>query len=212
MTPDNDPAAADAVDGPRDPQTLSETIHQLAQHPGQVSASVYQLMSERLRVHVLRSTPGLSFQDSEDVATDLLLKLVARVQTLGPLPNDRYVYRAARNAAIDQMRRNTARQSREVPDLSVHADNLQLATDDDVSAAFDAAQTAASVMRALQTARQRNDQVTFLVVTTALDQTQSLGHRPSNRMLAGKLNLSHTTVNKALARFREYLHADQPQP
>jgi DNA-binding GntR family transcriptional regulator len=64
------------------------------------------------------------------------------------------------------------------------------------------------VSRALDRIKDAGDRVAFIVVVAALDQTQRLGHRPSNRQLAESLGVSHTAVNKALARFRQLLESE----
>lgn len=144
----------------------------------------------------------LSEADIEDITADVVVKLIRRCTTGEGIPNPTYVYVTAQNAAIDVWRRKRRLVYREA---SAAEQPEALTSDDEVSAAFEAQQTAASVVRALAEVRAAGDRVTFMVVTAALDQTQVEGRRPSNRQLAERLGLSHTAVNKALHRFRSCL-------
>lgn len=186
---------------------LSRLINELATTPDLVSSASFDRGFRQIRARLERYG-SLSSEDADDIASYVFIKLADRVKKHGPLLTDAYVYATARHAMIDHLRRGRNR-ARELPVPTEDLAAYELASDDAVSSAFEATETAATVVAALQKARLAGDQTAYLIVTTALNETQRLGKRPSNRQLAQQLQVSHTTVNNALNRFREYLDVDQ---
>ena len=169
----------------------------------------YQLLHRMVLGHLQRHWVGsLSVQDLEDVVADVLVKVVQRDRRDGAPPEHAgYLYAAARNAAIDLWRRQRSRSHPISLDTQTLGELVSVG-DDDVAARFGGWAIACDVSRALDRIKDAGDRVAFIVVVAALDQTQRLGHRPSNRQLAESLGLSHTAVNKALARFRQLLESE----
>ena len=188
-------------------QRLAAAVSALALDSEEGSAPRFAIAQDAIAGYLSRnwSALQLSGEDVEDLTAEVIAKLVQRVRTSGPLVHDGYVYRTARNAAVDSWRRRQLLPQQPWTEAILGT----LATDDDTSARFEALQTATTVRHALGAVRLAGDRVCFLVVTSALDLTQEEGRRPSNRSLATRLGISHTAVNKALTRFRGYLDVDQ---
>jgi len=191
-------------EGPIGDNPLTRAVTALSDHADSLSPAVFDLFQQKLAAHLRRQFRQLSTDDLHDVTIDVILKLVDRVGAVGPPPNDGYIYRAARNAAIDRLRKGAASANQTGFDDS----GAEFGSDDDVAAAFEAMATAASLLDALHIASKRGDHVAYRAATLALVETEHQGKRPSNRWLAEQMSLSHTAVNKALARFRGYLDID----
>lgn len=187
------------------------TLHALAQRWTEgteyVTSSEFQAALLMLKRYLSSRLPTVDQSDVDDIAAEVIAKIfqLATEGKLSQVSSDGYFYAMARNVALDRLRRMSIRPVATVP-LDMLRESL-LSGDDDVAATFDALATAQSVQRALKLARTNDDQVAFTVVTVALDETERLGERPSNRALASKLGISHTAVAKALSRFRTYLES-----
>lgn len=164
----------------------------------------YVLVLDALRGYLAHNwSHVLDTEEREDIATDVVLRLTPRSASL---VHDGYVYRAAYNAAVDRWRHRRLVSARELP-VSEWDLVPQDVGDDVVAARIDVEATADEVARALAAARDAGDVLAFTVVTAALDRAQTDGRRPSNRVLAAELGVSHTAVNNALGRFRRFLDA-----
>jgi DNA-directed RNA polymerase specialized sigma24 family protein len=187
------------------------TLHALAQRwtegTESVTSSEFEAALLMLKRYLSSRLPTVDQSDVDDIAAEVIAKMfqLATEGKLSQVSSDGYFYAMARNVALDRLRRMSIRPLAAVP-LGTLRDSL-LSGDDDVAATFDALATAQSVQRALKLARTNDDQVAFKVVTVALDETERLGERPSNRAIASQLGISHTAVAKALARFRAYLES-----
>jgi DNA-directed RNA polymerase specialized sigma24 family protein len=188
--------------GPDGPVANNPLTDALVSHGEGLSRDVLDLFERKLGAHLRRQFSHLSSDDIRDLTVDVLIRLMGRMDTSGPPPHDGYIYRIARNAAVDKLRRDNSK--RELLIASTGAD-LELGGDDDVASAFEAMATAASFLEALENASRRGDDVAYKAATLAVMETERQGKRPSNRWLATKLGLSHTAVNNALDRFRTYL-------
>ena len=138
--------------------------------------------------------------DPEDAVAEALARLVHAARD-GSLDFDRplgpYLLVVARRVAIDQWRRHGRREElvEAVPDK---------ATDDEIARLLDAEATTVRVRQALRQVIPE-DLTTSLVIRTWLDLAAQHGSAPSSREVADRAGVSHTTVLRALDRFREYL-------
>lgn len=82
---------------------------------------------------------------------------------------------------------------------------MEPAADDDVARMIDANATHDALQRAMDQAIAQGDWVAVRVVTVWLDEAHERGVEPSSRLVGEQCGVSHTTVNKALARFRSYI-------
>lgn len=170
-------------------------------------SAAYLYMSRILRSYIRYRWPAFTADDIEDIVTDTVLKTTDRatrsIDDIAKWPGGGYVIQTAYTTAVDKWRRLHRRQEREEPvDQAILAEVL--ISDDDIAARFEQSETARSMVLALQRVRKAEDHMTFRVVTAALDETEAEGRPPSNRKLAERLGLSHTSVNAAMKRFRTY--------
>ena len=113
-----------------------------------------------------------------------------------------YILRAARNERIDRLRRHRAG-----PVDPVFMADRGGATDDDaLLRLLDRDLDLQIVRAALGLASRREDDVTgLLVVQTWLNLAAEREAAPSSRDVGHELDLAHTTVQRALARFQGYV-------
>jgi DNA-directed RNA polymerase specialized sigma24 family protein len=154
-------------------------------------------------VRVLRTSRfHLSSEDAEDVAQEAVIRLVEFARTDAA---DRvhkpgaYLIRVAQHLAIDRARQATV-------SMSAPEDLETLATDDDaIAALLDADASVSLIEGAMRAAVSAGDHLAVRVVVHWLDLAQKFGEAPSSRAVAQRTGLSHTSVNKALSRFRHSL-------
>lgn len=149
----------------------------------------------------------LSETDAQDGAQEILASIFAHGPTVVNVHNPAaYLTRLARNRAIDEFRRSRRQ------DVSMPDEFVDMAEDDRTSALLDASVTAANVERALNAAHAAGDQIGVRIVGTWLDLAQKNGVEPSSREVGRGAGVSHTSVNQALKRFRNYLLLPDDDP
>ncbi len=174
--------------------------------PHAARPSDIQDVSEGVRLLIARRFPSV---DAEEVAQETSIKVleIRRHGRADALANPAsFVTRMALNCAVDV----TRRQSRE--DLSGDLDARRgeptdgVADDEnEIARLIDRLATGENVAAAVDLALSRRDFVTVRVVTAWLDLAHERGRAPSSREVAPRVNASHTTINSALAQFREYM-------
>jgi RNA polymerase sigma factor (sigma-70 family) len=155
-------------------------------------------------VRTLRRSYGFSDTEAQDVAQDVIVSLLetAKRGSLAEIRNPgAYVIRLARNRAIDALR---LRHRGDV-ELSVELTKALIGHDDAIAALLDKSADADRVRTAMSIAQHADDELARRVVATWLDVADEIGDSPSNRDVAKRAGISHTSVNNALKRFREYL-------
>lgn len=151
-------------------------------------------------ISFVRSRAGVRVHDAEDAAAEAIERLVVAARDGRLDLDDRpgsYLLTVARRVAVDQWRRHGARE--ELTDQPP-----EQATDDEVIRMLDADATGARIQAALRRAYEE-DVAMSLVIRTWLDMAWESGSEPSTRAVGERAGVSHSTVVRALARFREYL-------
>lgn len=132
-----------------------------------------------------------------------------------PIRNPKaYFFWLARNRTIDALRRQ-----RRVESLSAWTDadgrslgeNLP-ARDDALAKMFEQQATASSIVEAKRLAAKAHDHLAIRVVDAWLRMAEATGEPPSSRDLEPVLRASHTSVLKAIRRFRGYLEQTWSSP
>jgi RNA polymerase sigma factor (sigma-70 family) len=163
--------------------------------------------SERVHrqlVRTLRRSYRFAEAEAEDVAQDVIVRLLkaAAEGKLADVQNPgAYLMRIARNRAVDVLRR-----SRDTIELGELTETLG-SRDDEIAAALEETADAARLRIAMTIAWEAHDELARRVVGIWLDTLDKDGKEPSNRDIAKLAGISHTTVNKAMRRFEDYLRA-----
>jgi RNA polymerase sigma factor (sigma-70 family) len=153
---------------------------------------------DALRSYLARGFPEL---DAEDLAQATMAALLAKAATLPPIESPwAYIARSARHRAIDQLRDRRRRQ--QVP---LEQAGEQPAQHDSLLELIERSASRESVAASLRAGLLAGDRLMVLVVTQWLDIAEREGRSPSSRDLAPIVGVSHTSVAKALARFRRVL-------
>jgi DNA-directed RNA polymerase specialized sigma24 family protein len=143
--------------------------------------------------------PALSAAEVADLASESLARFLDAVRTgnFEPgRPAAPYLTRIAHNLAVSHLRRA---RSGELPHVEAALDDEALAH------LLDARATSERLQFALQAAAERGDHVLLRVVRAWLVLAEQRSEAPTSREVAERLAISHTTVNEALGRLREYL-------
>lgn len=166
------------------------------------TATDYNALRTRICTY-LRKEMDASPVEAEDIADDVL----ARVLDVRRAANDvshptNYILRSARNAYIDRLRQRRRVQPVDPVTLSGRSEE----TDDDaLLRLLDRYLNLQEVQAALSLASNKDDITCLLVVQTWLNLAAERDKGPSSRDVADRLDVAHTTVQRALARFREYV-------
>jgi DNA-directed RNA polymerase specialized sigma24 family protein len=151
-----------------------------------------------LRRYVTARFPDL---DADDVVQATITGLLERGHRIDDVESARaYLLGATRYRAIDTLRARNRR-----PQVPLEAIGEQPTGDDDVARLIDLSATRASVYESLQASVIAGDELLVRVVTVWLDVAEEQGHAPSTREIAPLVGVSHTSVAKALERFRRVL-------
>ncbi len=193
---------------------LDAAARQLAVNPDELSAEQWQALFSGIRGYIGHSFPSLAGpEECEDLAATVVETILrsSRAGRLDPAQKPgAYVLRAARNAAVDRVRRRATAAQHEtaLPAslLECVASGGSELTDDHVARKLDGAANAAAIRAALSRAKDVGDATTVRVIASLLDGIAETGVAPSNRQLAGIVGVSHTGVAKCLLRFRDHLH------
>jgi DNA-directed RNA polymerase specialized sigma24 family protein len=165
---------------------------------GQARDADLELLTAALRRYVVRSFRSL---DAGEVVQVTITRLLARGQQLPEVAHPwAYLLGSARHAAIDALREQKRRQQVPLQDVADRSSG-----EDVVAALIDRNASRARIVESLQAAVLAGDQLTVRVITLWLDYAEAHGEAPSTRELAPLVEVSHTSVAKALARFRALL-------
>ena len=157
-----------------------------------------------LRARVLRylHSVGITSVDADDIADEVLTRGLLterkRPEIQDPIA---YILRSAYNAAADRKRRHRA----EPVDPMLIGDWGQKTNDDALLKLLDRELNLQLVRGAFKLANGEKDVTCLLVVQTWLDLAETQDAAPSSRDVGAELGLAHTTVQRALARFRDYV-------
>lgn len=162
---------------------------------------------EFLRRYLRSNHPSISSQDGEDIAANVMTRLIGRINAGRWIPEPDpamirgYLRKGADWAVVDFYR--MAQRTHENPVSNDVLSELAL-TDDEAVASLGRAATTDGVRAALRRIQASGDVTLFLVVTYLLDHVQRTGERPSNRQIGAACGISHTGVANALVRMRPY--------
>jgi DNA-directed RNA polymerase specialized sigma24 family protein len=164
------------------------------------TAGDYTALREQVLVYL--RTMGADPFEVEDIADETLARILQVRRAVGEVGNPvGYILRTARNERIDRLRRR-----REEPVDPVYMADRSGATDDDaVLRLLDRDLDLHLVRTALALASREDDVTCLLVVQTWLNLAAEREAAPSSRDVGNELNLAHTTVQRALARFQDYV-------
>lgn len=154
--------------------------------------------------------------DTEAIAQEAVMRVFDRMRAHAEADVQypaRLLRVIAHRLAVDQIRSGWVRQTELVP-----TDVLDQSSDDDaVAALLSREATAQLVDCAMRRAAQQDDHMVVRSVAVWLDLAERSGAAPTTRQVAARAGISHTSVGRALARFRAYLdeqaeHGEVPQP
>lgn len=161
---------------------------------------------------VLRASYGVEIEIEElaqDAVTKFLELAATDVEKVTRIRKPAaYLIRLAQNLAIERARAD----SRSIGVTSTEDLDTLPTNDDAIAALLDAVATARVVEAAMRAAVAADDHVAVRVVAEWLDLAQESGRAPSSRGVAQRASISHTSVNNALRRFREYLRISSAGP
>lgn len=157
---------------------------------------------------------GLSPEDAEDAVAETLTGTLARADDRTIRQPGAYLFWTTRNRALDQLRRAQLRPTDplETEELENRTGRQYSEEDDAIARTLDKRATAEMIDTALRAATAAKDTMVARVVPVWLELAEEHGEAPKSREVAREAETSHTTVNKALQRFRAYLPPDASLP
>jgi DNA-directed RNA polymerase specialized sigma24 family protein len=167
--------------------------------PAQGDANDFEVIVDGLSRFLAGRFQSLSQAEIADIIGESLLRFLeasreGRIdQGRSPAP---YLTRIAHNVAVSRLRRSA---SVELPQSDPGL------ADDELARLLDARASSERLGAALARAAEAGDHVLLRVVKTWLGLAEAKGAAPGSREVAERLGLSHTSVNEALGRLREYL-------
>lgn len=169
---------------------------------GSLAADDYMALRERILAY-LRGMDADPIE-AEDIADETLTRILRVRRRVDEIDNPvGYILRTARNERFDRLRRH-----REEAVDPILIANRGGATDDDaVLRLLDRDLDLQTVRVALGQASRLDDVTCLLVVQTWLNLATERETAPSSRDVGHELRLAHTTVQRALARFRDYVES-----
>ena len=141
--------------------------------------------------------------DADDVVQSTIARLLHRPERIAADEIENpwgYLVGAARNAAIDAIRKRKRRREVEIDAVPDSA-----APEDSVAELVERNATHAAVVAAMRELVDAGDDFVVPIVTKWLDVADELGRAPSTRQVAARTDVSHTSVATALRRFRDTL-------
>jgi DNA-directed RNA polymerase specialized sigma24 family protein len=167
---------------------------------GPIDPNDYRALRRRVLNYLL--SLDTEFADAEDITDAALVRgLDAGLQLHQVRRPIAYILQIARNTRSDRFRRN-----REVPvDPDSIGDWSENTDDDSLLRLLNQGLSLEMVRAALQLASRQNDMTCLHVVQTWLDLAAKRDRTPSSRDVAMALGVAHTTVQRALGRFRGYV-------
>lgn len=166
-----------------------------------LTSADYQTGIRLLAGYIRYKYPSLAY-DCDDLAADVMLKVVKRASNGQPLDADSnpasFLRQMTDWVALDRLRSVRSHENLDVL-------NEWSLEDDQVAQSLDRTVNADLVVRALARARQEGDNTAFKVATLFLAEAESSGRAPTQRAIAKELGLSQEGVRQALLRYRRYL-------
>lgn len=152
----------------------------------------------------------LSAVDAAEVAAETLEDVYVRSLDPAKPAIDKptsYLFWATRNRAIGRLRKvNKLGESEfDVSADAMYGQRYYSPQDEAIVGLLGLDSSAAQVEDALRVAKAVGDSLTYRVVLAWLDLAESQTKTPSSRDVGRALGVSHTSVNQALRRFRDYL-------
>jgi DNA-directed RNA polymerase specialized sigma24 family protein len=184
----------------------SRQLFAAAAGQGQMRSADYEFVKKAL----IRFAHGLSREDAEDVASLAIAEALLRVkdprqpEILNP---GAFLFRATRNRLLDLYRRHQTRSREMLVDQiedALYGRRYYSQQDDAVARLFDENATAASLEDVLRAAEAAGDFLAVQVLNEWIDRAEASGKSPSNRAIGRALGISHTSVNQAITRARNY--------
>lgn len=169
----------------------------------QVSLADFRLVAQWLTRWLMRRY-GLSAEDAEESAVAAIEGLYERGRADGATAEIRkpvaYLVWAARNRAIDKLRRQTLVDAHERGELPPG----MIGDDERVAALLERDASVSDVRMAMKAAADAGDHLAVRVIRVWLNMASELGKEPGSRAVGERAGVSHTSVNQVLRRFRSY--------
>jgi DNA-directed RNA polymerase specialized sigma24 family protein len=162
-----------------------------------VERRLYDSVRSSLSRIVLARYRVLGVDEILNVVDETITRLIRETEdAASPLSSpSSWLVTVALNLARDQVRR-IGRQ----PKMAEEP-----ASDDETARLLDRNASTQAVDAGMAEAVRRRDDVVIAVATTWLDLAEEIGAAPASRLVAERCGYSHTTVNDALSRFRDYV-------
>ena len=166
------------------------------------TAMEYSALQTRIGAY-LQKEMAVDPVEAEDIADAVLTRILAAGRTANEVSHPtNYLLRAARNAYIDRLRQQHRVQPVDPASLRYRSEQ----TDDDaLLELLDQRLKLQEVQAALKLASSKGDITCLHVVQTWLNLAAERDKAPASRDVANQLGVAHTTVQRALTRFREYV-------
>jgi DNA-directed RNA polymerase specialized sigma24 family protein len=179
-----------------------------------IAAADYRVVVSTLAIFAQRF--GLSREEAAEIAAETVAETFLRTaaherQVAQPAA---YLFWTTRNRVIDRRRRVRVREHTETPvdDVERVSRNRYFSTEDDtITRLLDRHASAELVQDALRAASAAGEHLLVRIVTTWLNVAAELGRAPSSREVAPRAEVSHTSVNQALRRLRDYMPSESLQ-
>jgi DNA-directed RNA polymerase specialized sigma24 family protein len=154
----------------------------------------------------------LDAADAEDVAQEVIARTLTRTTTghvtiTSPVS---YLMTAARRAALDTLQRGS--RERLTDPLEEPFGDRYSPADHSLASRFESDATADAIESAMRVARAVEDHVAIRAVSVWLELAEQIDGAPTSRQVAENAQMSHTSVNQALRRFRTYFPQRGPEP
>jgi hypothetical protein len=151
----------------------------------------------------------LSAGDASEAASEAMTRFLERCEA-GDVDPERaagLLSVMARNIAVDMLRMRT----RETPteDIEKEVDH-RASREDEISALLDRRADRAAIRDAMASLLALNDLATVRVAKVWLDLADELGRAPTTREVAAAAGVSHSTIQRSLQTFREFVPSDPP--
>ena len=153
---------------------------------------------------------GIPRSDAEELAAESVEELFLRRGGASQIRRPAaYLFWTMRNRIVDSRRRARVREAAETLVDSIEAHGRYYSEEDDaITRLLDGQVTTEVVQDALRAASAAGDDLLVRIVTTWITVAGELGEAPSSRDVGPRAEVSHTSVNQALRRLRNYL----PEP
>jgi DNA-directed RNA polymerase specialized sigma24 family protein len=152
----------------------------------------------------------LSRDDAEEIASaaiEAVFEASVEPSNAGtPIRNPvGYLVWTARNRAIDRLRRRSLGEAQER--AAAYGNDV---ADDDLAALLEREASAADIRQAMRAAADAGDHLAVRIVGAWLNLASEAAKEPTSRDVAARAEVSHTSVNQALRRFRGYFPVGGP--